>query len=136
TPGGHAVNAEAVLALQPDLILTDGSIGPSRVLQTIADAGVEVIEIPGERTPDNIRQLAVSVADAVGLDGIVEEFGDVIVAKVDTATDGPNEEDDGGRMIVRYLRGTSIAMIGGPESGAGELIERLGVVDAAADLGI
>ena len=136
TPGGHSVNAEAVLALQPDLILTDGTIGPSRVLETIADAGVEVIEIPGERTPANIRQLAVAVADAVGLDGRGEEVGDAIVAELDEATDRAHERADGRRMIVLYLRGTSIAMIGGPESGAGELIERLGGVDAAADLGI
>nr|WP_240394093.1 hypothetical protein [Corynebacterium lactis] len=29
TPGGHSINAEAVMKLRPDIVLTDGTIGPS-----------------------------------------------------------------------------------------------------------
>ena len=39
TSGAHAVNAEAVLALRPTLVITDGTIGPRDVLEQLRSAG-------------------------------------------------------------------------------------------------
>lgn len=136
TPGGHSINAESILKLRPDVILTDGSIGPSRVLDTVADAGIAVVRIPDERTPDTIAQLAEQVAATLGLGEHGEEVGAAIVDKLDAASRDARDRADGRRMMVLYLRGTTVAMIAGPDSGASSLIERLGGVDAAEGLGM
>ncbi|MFD5869063.1 hemin ABC transporter substrate-binding protein [Corynebacterium sp. NPDC060344] len=136
TPGGHTINAESILKLRPDVIITDGSIGPSRVLDTVADAGIAVVRIPDERTPDTIATLAEQVTTTVGLGQHADEVGREIVAKLDAASRDARDRADGRRMMVLYLRGTTVAMIAGPDSGASALIERLGGTDAAEGLGI
>ncbi len=136
TPGGHTINAESILKLRPDVILTDGSIGPSRVLDTVAAAGIAVVRIPDERTPDTIATMAGQVATTLGLKKHGDDVGAAIVAKLDDATRDARARADGRRMMVLYLRGTSVAMIAGPDSGASSLIGRLGGTDAAADLGL
>lgn len=136
TPGGHTINAESILKLRPDVIITDGSIGPSRVLDTVADAGIAVVRIPDDRTPDTVAALAERVATTVGLGDHGESVGAEIVAKLDAASREARDRADGRRMMVLYLRGTTVAMIAGPDSGASSLIERLGGVDAAEGLGI
>ncbi|MBP2333821.1 heme/hemin ABC transporter substrate-binding protein [Corynebacterium freneyi] len=136
TPGGHTINAESILRLRPDVILTDGSIGPSRVLDTVAAAGIAVVRMPDQRTPDTIAQLAEQVATSVGLGEHGEEVGAAIVGKLDAATRAARDRADGRRMMLLYLRGTTVAMIAGPNSGASSLIERLGGVDAADGLGL
>ncbi|WP_295629287.1 hemin ABC transporter substrate-binding protein [uncultured Corynebacterium sp.] len=136
TPGGHTINAESILKLRPDVVLTDGSIGPSRVLDTLTDAGIAVVRIPDDRTPETIAELAERVAGTLGLADDGARVSDEIVAKLDAATRDAKSRADGRRMMVLYLRGTTVAMIAGPDSGASSLIGRLGGVDAAEGLGI
>lgn len=136
TPGGHSVNAESILKLRPSVVITDGSIGPSRVLDTLTGAGIAVVRIPDDRTPETIAELAERVADTVGMKEDGTRVGAEIVAKLDAATTAARERADGRRMMVLYLRGTTVAMIAGPESGASALIGRLGGVDAAEGLGM
>ena len=102
----------------------------------MTDAGIPVVRIPDERTPDTIADLATQVATTVGLGEQGEKAGAAIVDKLDAATRDAQTRADGRRMMVLYLRGTTVAMIAGPESGASSLIERLGGVDAAEGLGM
>lgn len=136
TPGGHSINAESLLALKPDLVLTDGSIGPSRVIQKLKDAGVEVVSVPQDRTPDTIDVLIDAVADAVGLSNEAEGVKAHIAKHMAAATKRAQDRADGRKMMVLYVRGTGVAMIAGPESGGRALIEYLGGIDAGEKLGI
>ena len=43
TPGGHGLNAEAILASNPTVVLTDTSIGPLAVQEQIRATGVPVV---------------------------------------------------------------------------------------------
>ncbi|WP_205856532.1 ABC transporter substrate-binding protein, partial [Phytoactinopolyspora endophytica] len=43
TPSAHDLNAEAILELDPTVVLTDTSIGPPEVQQQLRDAGVPVV---------------------------------------------------------------------------------------------
>lgn len=136
TPGGHSINAETVMELRPDLVIADGSIGPSRVLQTLRAAGVAVVEVDGDRTPETVNELVHEVAAALGLSADADAVAEEIDSRIDNAAESAQSMADGRRMLVLYLRGTSVAMIAGPDSGGGELIEMLGGVDAAEDIGI
>lgn len=136
TPGGHSINAETVMELRPDLVIADGSIGPSRVLQTLRSAGVAVIEVSGDRTPETVNEMVHEVAGALGLSADADDVADQIDAQIAEAAEYAQAKADGRSMMILYLRGTSVAMIAGPESGGGELIEMLGGVDAAEGIGI
>lgn len=136
TIGGHSINAESVMKLKPELIITDGSIGPSRVFDTFEKAGITVVHVSEERTPETIDTLIDEVADAIGLADQVAPVKEHIDKELAAATEYAQAKADGRKMMILYVRGTGVAMIAGPESGGRSLITRLGGVDAGEDIGI
>ena len=136
TIGGHAVNAESVMKLKPELIITDGSIGPSRVFDTFEKAGITVVHVSDERTPETINTLIDEVADAVGLADQVGPVKEHLDKEMAAATEYAQAKADGRKMMILYVRGTGVAMIAGPDSGGRSLITRLGGVDAGEGVGI
>ena len=136
TLGGHSINAETVLALRPEIVLTDGTIGPSRVVQKLRDAGIQVVSVSAERTPETIGTLINDVASALGLEDQAGRVQELVDKRLDSATRSAQSRADGRKMMVLYLRGTGVAMIAGPDSGGRSLVRRLGGVDPGEQLGI
>lgn len=141
TSGGHAVDAESVLALRPTLIVTDGTIGPRDVLTQLRDAGVTVVFVDRDSSFAGAAALARDVAAVFG----VEAEGELLATRIETevaateaeiAAIAPAAEADRVRMVFLYLRGTSgIYYLFGAESGADDLITGLGGIDVAAEIG-
>lgn len=136
TPGGHSINAEAVIKLRPEIVITDGTIGPSRVFDTLEKSGVTVVRVGAERTPETIGSLIDEVSAALGLSNQARVVKERIGQELADATEYAQAKADGRRMMVLYVRGTGVAMIAGPESGGRSLITRLGGVDAGENVGI
>jgi iron complex transport system substrate-binding protein len=142
TQNGHQLNAEAILALDPTIILTDTSIGPWDVVLQMRDAGVPVVVLPAQRSMDTLGDVIIDVADALGvpargaeLASSAEAAVEASVARIDqVAADASGERL---RMMFLYVRGSAnVYYVFGEESGADELIRALGGVDAAAEAGI
>jgi iron complex transport system substrate-binding protein len=141
TGSGHAISPESVLALRPDLIITDGTIGPLDVVLQLRDAGVTVVFVrqpPGLRAP---AQMAQSVAAIFGSPTTGETLARSVNAEITAISDviasrAPADPADKLRMVFLYLRGANgIYYLFGQESGAGDLIEALGGIDIATDIG-
>ncbi len=141
TSGGHSINAEAVLATRPSLVITDGSIGPRDVVEQLRDAGVTVVFLDNDASFDGAGQLARDVAASLG----VPETGDVLADRIagevaDVRADidrlAPSTPDGRLSMMFLYLRGSGgIYYLLGKDSGVGDLVEGLGGVDLASELG-
>lgn len=141
TGSGHAISPESVLALRPDLIITDGTIGPIDVVLQLREAGIPVVfvrEAPGLSQPAG---LARSVAAIFGAPEIGEVLAAQVTREIAEVTDvitslAPQDRADKMRMVFLYLRGgNGIYYLFGEESGAGELIEALGGIDIATEVG-
>ncbi len=140
TQDGHSINAEAVLALDPSVILTDGSVGPRDVLEQLRRAGVTVIFLEKTSSFDGAAEMARHVAGALGVPAAGEALAQRIEADVATTRDQiasfAPEGQQRLRMVFLYLRGSAgVYYIFGRESGASDLIEGLGGVDVASELG-
>ena len=139
TSSGHTVNNEAILALRPDVVITDGTVGPIDVLLQLREAGVAVVFVDTDPSLAGVGDLARQVADALG----VPDAGETLATRLATEIDEKVAEiaaivPDGEpvRMLFLYLRGSAgIYYLFGEESGADVLIESLGGVDVAAELG-
>ncbi|MFD6856835.1 hemin ABC transporter substrate-binding protein [Rhodococcus sp. NPDC060090] len=136
TPGGHSLNTEAILALNPTVVLTDTSIGPLAVQQQLRDTGVPVVFVDPERNLDTVASGIESVAAALG----VPEAGEALVQRTNeeiaAAQASIPEDHPDFTVAFLYLRGSAIKMLGGPGSGADALIESLGGRDAGTVAGL
>lgn len=139
TTGGHSINAEAVIALRPDVVITDGTIGPIDVVLQLRDAGIPVVFVDTQPTIQGVGDLARQVAHALGADAAGDELAARLLADVEAKIDeiaAILPSGDPLRMVFLYLRGASgIYYLFGAESGAGVLIESIGGIDIATELG-
>lgn len=138
---GHTLNAEAILELAPTVVLTDTSIGPKEVRQQLRDAGVPVVMISSDRRIHNIDQLFDEVSTALGVPSRGEALTDRVLADIESARAevaqiAPAEASARPRMLFLYARGTAnVYYIFGHDSGADSLIEAIGAVDVATEIG-
>ncbi|MFV2114514.1 hemin ABC transporter substrate-binding protein [Micromonospora sp. LOL_025] len=136
TPAGHDLSAEAVLALNPTVVLADDSIGPPEVLRQLRAAGIPVVLIEAEQTlaavPGHVR----AVAAALG----VPAAGELLVSRVESEIAAARRSAPGGRaprIAFLYLRGTAgVYLIGGDGAGSDAMIEAIGGVDAGSAVGL
>ncbi|GAA1920286.1 hemin ABC transporter substrate-binding protein [Microbacterium aoyamense] len=138
TQNGHDLNAEAMLELDPTLILTDTSLGPWDTILQMREIGIPVVVVDSHRSIEGIGGLITEVATALGVPErgaeLAQRAQDEVSAKVAQIADVAPA--DGLRMIFLYVRGQSgVYYLFGEESGADSLIEALGGVDVAGENG-
>ncbi|WP_308797463.1 heme/hemin ABC transporter substrate-binding protein [Agromyces silvae] len=141
TQNGHQLNAEAILALDPSVILTDSSIGPWDVVLQMRETGIPVVVMPAKRSIDTIGELVTDVAAALGVPAEGQRLAAAAEQAVEASTARLHEvaeaTDAPVRMMFLYVRGqANVYYVFGEESGADELIHAVGGVDAAAEAGI
>jgi len=141
TKEGHSINAEAVLALEPTLVITDGSIGPTDVVQQLRQSGVTVVYVENVPSPAGAGDLARSVGAALGVPAAGEALADAVgehtkEVQAQIAGLAPAAEADRLRIAFLYLRGSAgIYYLLGEGTGADALVDGLGGVDVAAEIG-
>jgi iron complex transport system substrate-binding protein len=136
TPGGHDMNAEAILELDPTVVLTDASVGPPEVQQQLRDAGIPVVFFDDARDLDRIPSQIRAVAGALG----VPEAGEALVERTsgeiaDALALAPAGADPL-RIAFLYTRGGMVQLLAGPGSGADAMIRSIGAVDVGTDIGL
>ena len=141
TSGGHSVNSEAVLALRPTVLITDGTIGPLDVVLQLREAGIAVVFVDTEPSMDGASELARQVAAALGVVPTGEVLAESLSASIaeksaEIQAIAPQAEGDKLRILFLYLRGASgIYYLFGEESGVDELVTAVGGIDVAGEIG-
>ncbi len=127
---GHQVVAEKIIALRPDLVIIDSSVGPSQAIATLKKSGIKVESIEEVWTVEGISQKVVAVATLLG----VQKSGQLLADEIETTVLGASEKVSGSpRVLFLYLRGgNSIYFVGGKGSGADSLLASIGAVDVGA----
>jgi len=130
-----SLNVEAILNLEPTLIIGTAMAGPPEVLEQLRQAGVEVLileELKGLDAPQiKFRVIGDALglwnrAEALALD--VEQRLEAVLAAA--ATDSPL------RVLHIYIRRGGLQLVSGAGNEAQTIIEAAGGIDAAAEAGI
>lgn len=140
THNGHELNAEAILDLNPSVILTDYSIGPLEVQLQLKDSGIPVVILDSQRNRDVIDDQIRAVAAVLG----VPAHGDALATKVSAEVDAAvadvaamADPEKAPRIVFLYLRGgAGVYYWFGKGTGADDLIAALGGVDVAGESGL
>lgn len=141
TSNGHELNAEAILALDPTVVLTDTSLGPWDVVLQLRDAGIPVVVTDSHRGLDNLSSLTSQVADALGVPAAGTKLGRRITSEADAMEEAiaevaPRDVTARLRTVFLYARGSSgVYYMFGQDSGADSLIEAVGGYDVSSEIG-
>jgi len=141
TKSGHTLNAEAILQVAPTVMLTDTSIGPKEVRQQLREAGIAVVVVSSERRLDIAADLVAEIAAALGVPERGKALGarieaDIAAVEAEVSEIVPAEASDRPRMLFLYVRGSAnVYYIFGRDSGADSLIESVGAIDVAGEIG-
>lgn len=141
TQNGHELNAEAILGLDPTVLITDTSLGPWDVVLQVRDAGIPVVVVDAERSLDNLAELTEQVAGALGVPEQGKQLGQRIVQEADAveaqiAKVAPQDVTGRMRMIFLYVRGqANVYYMFGRGSGADALITAVGGYDVSSEIG-
>lgn len=141
TQNGHNLNAEAILALNPSVIITDTSLGPYDVLAQMRDAGIPVVIVDSARGLDNVTELITATADALGVPAQGTELArrteaEITAVRNQIAAIAPTDDADKLRTVFLYVRGQSgVYYMFGEGSGADQLIDAVGGYDVADEIG-
>jgi len=141
TQNGHELNAEAILELNPTVVLTDTSLGPWDVILQVRDAGIPVVVVDAERNMENLAPLTQHVANALGLPGQGKQLGQRIKdeaagVQAQITEVAPKNVTDKLRTIFLYVRGqANVYYMFGRNSGADALISAVGGYDVSSEIG-
>jgi iron complex transport system substrate-binding protein len=127
---GHQVVAEKIIALTPDLVIIDSSVGPSQAIDSLKKAGIKVALINEVWSVDAIAKKVIEIASLLG----VNASGQQLAGLIDSTISEASEKVSGApRVLFLYLRGgNSIYFVGGKGSGADSLLTAIGAVDVGA----
>ena len=130
---GHQVVAEKIIALNPDLVIIDSSVGPTQAIASLKSAGIKVAQINEVWSVTGISTKVREVASLLG----VNATGTKLAALIDSTVATASQEVTGSpRVLFLYLRGgNSIYLVGGLGSGADSLLTSIGAVDVGATPG-
>lgn len=76
------LSAEPILALGPDLVLATQDAGPPAALDQLRDAGVPVVSVPDDYTPDGVLAKIDLVAAALGVAAAGRALRDRVAAEL------------------------------------------------------
>lgn len=137
TPGGHQLNAEAILALDPSVVLTDTSIGPPEVIEQLRASGVPVIFFNESRTLGGVPSHIRAVAGALGVPEEGERLVERVQAEIAESLTMVPADGEPLRATFLYIRGgAGVYLMAGPGSGADALIQAIGAIDVGTDIGL
>ncbi|WP_167132138.1 heme/hemin ABC transporter substrate-binding protein [Paramicrobacterium chengjingii] len=141
TKDGHDLNVEAVLNLDPDLVLTNTTIGSADNYTKLEDVGVTVVRYEQVPSIDDIAGAITEVGDTFGMPDAATELAEHTADELDTAQKTIDalraETPRAPRAAVLYVRGTAgIFFILGEDYGASDVLAALGLDDVAKNNGI
>lgn len=137
TPAGHELNAEAILELDPTVVLTDTSIGPPEVIEQLRASGVPVVFFDESRSLDGVPSHIRAVAGALGVPDEGEQLVERMYGEIAGALSLVPVDGDPLRATFLYIRGgAGVYLMAGPGSGADALIQAIGAIDVGTDSGL
>jgi iron complex transport system substrate-binding protein len=121
------IAAEGILSVGPTHVILTEHAGPPETIEQLRSAGIEVVQLPHERSVDGVRALTTGVAEALEHDAsaLLERF-EASCARIAPAT--------GKRALFVYARGTDTMSVSGTGTAGAAMLGLAGLVNAFPDV--
>ncbi len=129
------MSAEAILSLEPSLVLLTEDAGPPTAIEQLESAGVRVVPIPSTGTQEGAAMKLRAVGAALDLDEKAEVAIEVLETKLALIKERVSALEGTPSVLFLYSRaGMGAPMIGGVGSGADTMVELAGGRNAAPEI--
>ncbi len=129
------LNAEAILAMEPTVVIGDEAAGPPAVLDQVRAAGVPVVILANDTSIEGPPALVRGVGQALG----VPEVADAVAGDIEATIAGVAEMVAGvsetPRVAFVYLRGPETQLLAGTNTEADTVITAAGGINVGAESG-
>jgi iron complex transport system substrate-binding protein len=132
----QALVPEAVLRLDPTLVIGDELVAPGESVEQLRAAGVPVVILETQTELDGIADKIGQVAEVLGVPDAGVELAGRVQAEIDAARNLVAGDDTDPRVAFVYVRGPQVVLLFGADTPTHAMFEGAGAVDAAADAGI
>lgn len=131
---GHDISPEGVLSTQPTVVVNETGSADEATLEQLRGAGVPMVTFDPVTELAGLNPRIEAIAAALGIPAIGEE----LIAHTDERlADAHRDRDPRPRVAFLYLRGSaSVYFLGGIDSGAADIIEAAGGLDAGKEAGL
>ncbi len=125
---GHVrqLNVEALLSLQPDLVLAERTDEASAALQQLEAAGVEVLWLDGSFTLDKPLAQAEQISEKLGLNEELKSLRKTYEADKAKLQQARQAMEETPKVLFIYARGKGSLMVAGKNTAASAMIELAG----------
>lgn len=131
-----ALNVEAILAMEPTLVIGTSMAGPPGVLEQLREAGVEVVLLEEMNGLDAAQIKIRVVGEALGIPHTAEALALDVERRLAEVMATAAEIERPLRVLHVYVRRGGVQLVSGAGNKAQAIIEAAGGRDAAAEVGI
>lgn len=132
----RALAPEPIIEFEPTVVLATEIAGPPETLDALGRVGVDVVMIPTEATAAGPGEKIRAVAAALDAEAVGDELAASVDAGIQEVVDATAAFDTAPRVAAMYVRGQNTQLLFGAETGVGWLLEAVGAVNVADDLGV
>lgn len=127
------LNTEAVLGLQPDLIIAEKGTEENDQLALLSGSGIEILFLEQENSLDNPIKMARQLADKLGTQAYLAQLKSAIAEDKKALKTQKEAFSTKPRVLFIYARGTGNMMVAGVATPAAAVIELAGGENAITD---
>jgi iron complex transport system substrate-binding protein len=133
---GRNVQAEAVIALSPTLVVGDTQIGPDAAIEQIRAAGIPVVILQAEVTLDGVARKIAAVGAILGLEQEADNLATQVQGAIDDALELASQASSTPRAAYVYVRGPETLLLFGNGMPTHFLFEAANAIDAAGEVDV
>jgi iron complex transport system substrate-binding protein len=128
--------AEAVLRLEPTIVIGDETVGPTESIEQLRSAGVPVVILETRTDLDGIAEKIGQVAEILDVEGAGSDLAARVQGEIDAARALVAGDTSDPRVAFVYVRGPQVVLLFGDGTPTHAMFEGAGAIDAAAAAGV
>lgn len=130
------LTAEAVLRLEPTLVIGDQQVAPPEAIEQLRAAGTTVVILETQTTLEGVETKISQVAQILGVDDEGSQLAERVMGEITVARELAVSEDSDPPVAYVYLRGPQVVFLFGAGMATQAMIEGAGAIDAGAETGV
>jgi len=124
------LSAEGILSMEPSVVMVTENAGPPEVIKQLEAAGVNMLVLPAQHTPEAAKDRILKIGEALHL----EEAAGKLAAKLQTDLDVAKTKVEGVKFLPKvlfiYARGGGVMNVSGTDTSADAIITLAGAENA------